>query len=176
MTDVTLRDFQPFNRWVVDQDGPKWSDQDEPQYLIDGTTGRKYWNESKGVVGFKCFLLTLGTPIVHAIASLVNMAYRIIKLVSFSHFWMPRENEKAYSFTARLKEAGVDLLRVFTTPLAYLGLETAALYGIFNPYDGRKLYASIERAQYGNFILAPCFQPDPTAHAFGGDPTKRNAF
>jgi hypothetical protein len=47
---------------------------------------------------------------------------------------------------------------------------------VFAPYDDRKLYASIERAQYGHFILAPCFQPDPKSHAFGGDPKKEAVF
>jgi hypothetical protein len=96
MSSVTLRDFQPVNTWKPDLEGPKWGDGD-PEHLIDMTTGRRYWNESKGCVGFKCFLLTLGTPIVHSIASLVNVAYRIMKLVSFAHFWMNKEGEKPYS-------------------------------------------------------------------------------
>ncbi|MBS4171388.1 hypothetical protein NEOC95_002136 [Neochlamydia sp. AcF95] len=62
------------------------------------------------------------------------------------------------------------------TPVALVGLELAAIYGIFTPYNGRKLYASIERAQYGKFTLAPCFQPGPTCHASGGNPQKRDAF
>lgn len=172
---VSFRDFQPINTWKPDLDGPKWRD-GEAKHLIDMTTGRRYWNESKGCVGCKCFLLTLGTPIFHSIASLVNVAYRIVKLVSFSHFWMDKEEEKSYSFKGRLKDAGQDLLRVLTTPIAFIGLELAAIYGIFTPYNGRKLYASIERAQYGNFILAPCFQPDPKYHALGGDPNEKNAF
>ncbi len=174
MSSITLRDFQPINTWKPDLNGPKWSDGD-PKHLIDATTERRYWNESKGCVGFKCFLLTLGTPIVHSVASLVNVVYRM-KLVMFSHFRVDKEGEKSYSFKERLKDAGKDLLRVVTTPIAFVGLELAAIYGMFTPYNGRKLYASIERAQYGNFILAPCFQPDPTRHAFGGNPEERNAF
>lgn len=175
MSSVTLRDFQPINTWELDKDGKKWKD-GEFKYLIDKTTGRSYWNESKGCVGFKCFLLILGTPIVHSIASLVNVAYRIVKLVSFSHFWMDKKGEKSSSFKERLKDAGKDLLRVVTTPSVFVGLELAAIYGMFTPYNGRKLYASFERAQYGHFILAPCFQPDPTRHALGGNPEERNAF
>lgn len=175
MSSVTLRDFQPINTWQPDLDGLKWRDGD-PQHLIDMSTGRKYWNESKDCVRSKCFLLTLGTPIVHSGASLVNIAFRILKLVSFSHFWIVKEGEKSYSFKERLKDAGQDLLRIITAPIAFVGLELAAIYGMISPYNGRKLYASIERAQYGNFILAPCFQPDPRYHALGGDPQQRNAF
>jgi len=89
---------------------------------------------------------------------------------------MTSKIKKPYSFNASLKEAGKDLLRIFTTPIAYVGLELAAIYGRFRPYDGRKLYATIERAQYGHFILAPCFQPQATRHLFGGDINNKNAF
>ena len=172
---VNLRDFQPINSWKPDLNGPKYYD-GTAQHLIDQTTGRKYLNESKGVVGFKCFLLTLGTPIVHTIASVVNVAYRILKLVTLSHFWMTKEGEKSYNFKSRLKDASTDLIRIVTQPIALVGLELAAIYGLFRPYDGRKLYASIERAQYGNFILAPCFQPNAEEHLLGGDINERNAF
>lgn len=172
---ITLRDFQPINKWKPDLDGQKWYD-GSAKHLIDQSTGRKYWNESKATVGFKCFLLTLGTPFVHPIAGIINIACRALKLISFSHFWMHKSGEKSYDFKARLLDAGKDLLRIVTQPLAIVGLELAAIYGLFRPYDGRKLYASIERAQYGNFILAPCFQPDPDQHLLGGDPNKKNAF
>ncbi|MBY0529701.1 MAG: hypothetical protein K2P51_05875 [Rhabdochlamydiaceae bacterium] len=175
MSSVTLGDFQPINTWKPNLVGPKWGDRD-PKYLIDMTTGRRYWNESEGCVGFKCFLLTVGTPIVHSVASLVSVAHKVIRLVAFFHFWKDVKGEKKYPFEERLNDVGMDLLRVVTTPIVFVGLELAAIYGIFAPYNGRKLYASIERAQYGGFILAPCFQPDPKYHALGGNPEKRNAF
>lgn len=52
-----------------------------------------------------------------------------------------------------------DFLRIILTPLAIAGLEVSALFGLLSPYDGRKLYATIERALYGTAILAPGFQP-----------------
>jgi len=94
---VDLKDFQPINKWKVDKDGPKFYN-GNPQHLIDQTTGRKYFNESPGVVSFKCFLVTLGTPIVHGIASLLNVAWRILKLVTLSHFWVPQKGN--YNFKA----------------------------------------------------------------------------
>jgi len=171
---VVIRDFQPISTWELDSNGSKYRDQ-TPIYLIDTSTNKKYLNESKNCVRIKCFLLTLGTPIVHSIASLVNVVYRILKLVSFSHF-TGKEGETPYSFKGRLKDAGLDLLRIVTTLIAFIGLELAAVYGVFTPYNGRKLYASIERAQYERFILAPCFQPMPTSHLFGGDMDKKDAF
>lgn len=158
MSSITLRDFQPINTWKPDLDGKKWID-GGPMYLTDMTTKRKYYNESKAWVGFKCFYLTLRTPIVQSIFSVVFTALKIIDLVRFSHFISDKEGEKSYSFKERLKDAGKDLLRIVTTPIALIGLELAAIYGIFSPYNGRKLYASIERAQYGNLILMRRFQP-----------------
>ena len=76
----------------------------------------------------------------------------------------------------KLADAGKDSLRIVAAPFSILGLELAALYGLIRPYDGRKMYATIERAMYGNPILAPCFQPEPERHAFGGDINERNAF
>ncbi|NGX42301.1 MAG: hypothetical protein K940chlam7_00579 [Chlamydiae bacterium] len=170
---VTLKDFQPYNSWKVEGNGKKYEG-GKPANLIDETTGRKYGNESKGCVRFKCALLTLGTPLVHAIAAPLNVAYRILKLISFFHFWKPQEGN--YSFKARALDAAADLLRVVGTPIALLGLELSAVFGIFTPYDGRKLYASFERAFYNHFILAPCFQPDPKTHLLGGDPNKPDQF
>lgn len=75
-----------------------------------------------------------------------------------------------------MSDAGQDILRIIATPFSILGLELAAIYGMFRPYDGRKLYGSIERATYGKAILAPCFQPNPTSHAFGGSTDQKDAF
>jgi hypothetical protein len=178
MPSVTLKDFQPINNWKVDSEGEKFvccpAHRGAPRFLIDETTGRRYLNESSGVVGFKCFLLTLGTPFVHPLAMIANLAYRILKIVTLSHFWAARYEK--YTFEERLTELGKDLLRIVANPIAIVGLELAAIYGWFRPYDGRKLYATIERATYESFILAPCFQPEPEYHAFGGDIQKRNAF
>lgn len=79
--------------------------------------------------------------------------------MTLSHFWIKREGEEKYNFKARLIEAGKDLLRIVASPIAIIGLELAAIYGLMRPYDGRKLYATFERAIYGNALIPPCFQP-----------------
>lgn len=170
---VTTGDFFPYNKWKVETNGPKFLS-GEPANLIDQTTGLKYRNESKGTVRFKCALLMFGTPIVHAIASVLNLAYRILILITFSHFWFPRKED--YDLKARAMETGRDLLRVVGAPIALVGLELSAIYGIFNPYDGRKLYASFERVFYNHWILAPCFQPNATMHLMGGNIHDQNAY
>lgn len=173
---TTLKDFNPINIWSLDNQGPTWLYDDfEPEYIIDESTGRRYWNESKGIVRFKSALLALGTPFIQPLTSgVAGVAFSALKVLSLSHFWAP--NDINDSLSTRLADMFVDLLKIVLWPIFLLSLELSAIYGLFSPYDGRKLYASLERVYYGGAVLAPCFQPDPTRHAFYGDPTKRNAF
>jgi len=145
-----------------------------PEKWIVDSTGRKYFNEPKNTVRLKCLSLIFGTPFVHPIAAVVNALYRLFLLVTFVHFWKPLKGERA-SLKNRASEAGKDILRLFATPLL-AALPLAALYGVFCPYDGRKLYATIERAVYGGAILAPCFQPDARSHLLGGDSSVQNVW
>ncbi len=173
--DVSIKDFCPCNQWQVDIEAGNYSS-GEYMYVTDATTGRKYWNESKDTLRTKCCVLALITPIGHPIAGCMNIAYRTLKVLSLSHFWMNDAQETSYNFTARLLNAAGDVFRIPMQPAAILGLELASLYGTIRPNDGRKLYASIERAQYETPVLAPCFQPDPTSHLLGGDPEIRDEF
>lgn len=63
-----------------------------------------------------------------------------------------------------------NIVKIATYPIAIVGLQFAALYGLFNPLDGRKLWAMIEHAWSRDYIgegwrwkdcdyLAPCMQP-----------------
>lgn len=175
---VTSKDFQLVNQWKPDLKGPKfdWPADNEPAFVIDQTTNRRYLNEDPFIVATKCVLLASVTPLAHSIASIVNVAYRTLKIITGAHFWMPKEGEKKYNFQARLTDLKIDALRIIATPVTILCLELSAIYGIIRPYDGRKLYATIERAAYGNFIIAPCFQPDPKYHAFGSDMKTKDGF
>ncbi len=175
---VKFRDFQPINKWTPDFEGRIWVilDSDgrtvkDPMTIIDHSTQRRYLNEFPGTIRCKSFWLILGTPI----AGLCGLVYRVVKLVTLAHFWLEKEEEKSYSLKGRLVDAGADFLKIITAPLVIIGLELAAIYGVFRPYDGRKLYATIERAAQVE-LLAPCFQPEPTYHIFGGDLNKPNAW
>jgi hypothetical protein len=169
--DVKLADFQPINTWKPDLDRKNWNNDGETQFIIDLSTNNRYLNDSPTTIRVKCFLLTIGTPIVHAIAALLNVALRIVRLVTFYNFFATKA-----SFEEAFVEDLKDLARILVSPLVPIGLELAALYGVLNPRDGRKLYASIERAFYGNAILARCFQPNPTSHLLGGSIEQKNAY
>jgi hypothetical protein len=169
--DVIHQDFKIFNTWKEDSSFSYYNGRS--MYIIDSSTGRKYLNEDQGVVGFKCFLLSLGTVPVHIIASVFKVSYHAFKAVAC---FFDIRNESSYNLKARLSDCAHNLKAIAMTPAVIALLELSALYGIFSPYNGRKLYASLERAHYGHFILAPCFQPAPASHLFGGDLRVQNAF
>lgn len=179
--DCSIKDFQLVNRWCVDTDGEKFdccnNHRGNPKFIIDMHTGKKYINDSIESIRFKCFLMTFGTPFVHIPCGAVNIAYRVLKLVLGYHFWPDSgENENPTSCSDKFLEFSKDGLRIISQPFSIIGLEMASFYGIINPYDGRKLYASIERVQYGNGIMAPCFQPNPKGHLLGGNINARDEY
>ena len=167
---ISMGDFCPLNKWKIDEEGPRFMGENEPAYIIDQTTRKAYLNESLANVGCKSFLLTLGTPFVHTAACICKIAYNIFNIAQ------TLMSDEKKGFFSRLFTIGKHLLNIALAPIALVGLELAAIYGIFNPYDGRKLYASIERATYGHYVLAPCFQPFANTHLFGGDINQKNAF
>jgi hypothetical protein len=179
---ISLRDFQPINHWEADQNREKWKvfdhdsfsmvESSDPKFIIDKTTNRKYLNDSPSTVRWKCLALIFVTPF----ERLFNIIWRIMKVANFANFWLKVPGEGRYDIKARLIETAKDLFRIITTPMTLVGLELAAIYGMLRPYDGRKLYASIDRATFGTFGLAPCFQPDPKRHGLGGNINHKDVF
>lgn len=192
---LSLLRFCPVNKWKVDTEGEKWYTNtkgekravrldknciEEPMYVEDMWTGDKYLNEGKWKIRGLCGLAALATPVFHPAFAVVNIVYRIIKLVSFHEFWRePDQNpfgknlhipyKTEISLKYRSWQYTKDLLRVTASPLAVPMLEISAIYGMIMPYDGRKLYATTEGAFYGSPMLGQCFEPTPTRHLFGGD-------
>src|SRR5690606_15376343 len=115
---VSLSDFCPVNHWSPDLEvgayfkNPKGQTQGKPMFLIDHTTDQRYLNQSKIIVGLKCFCLTLGTPLVHSAVSVMNIVDKILKLVALSHFWIKKDGKGGSSLKERAVDAGNDLLRV----------------------------------------------------------------
>jgi hypothetical protein len=164
-------DFQFISTWEPNGDKPTWRNAksnygrhswirlegylDKPKYLIDVNTGKEYLNEPESLVRLKCAELAVLTPIVHTVIAVCSMAFKILRLVSLYHFWadthQPLKN--------RVADAGDNLLRTVIALPGVVALELAALYGLFySPYDGRKLYANLEREVFGKITIAPCFR------------------
>lgn len=159
MNSITPRDFQPISRWTDDTGAEKWDKEEPPTELVDRSTGREYPYQSEGWLRAKCSLLTIGAPIIHPFTSVANIVFRLFKLIIGYHLWTNINNGTSYSLKGRLKEVGWDLLRIVATPLALIGLILSPIYGIITPNNGRKLYATFERAYFGRGLIAPCFQP-----------------
>ena len=179
-TKLSYNHFHPYSLWTVDKTGPAFYN-GKKQFIIDSRTGDRYLNEDLPVIWFKCFLLSVGTPIIHTMAAIVKVVFNLLKLISFYDFWKTiddssKENKANYNLTKRSFDAGSNVLNIVFAPIAVLLLEFAALYGMIMPRGGRKLYASLERFTYGTFVLAPCFQPEPEEHLLGGDVRQQNAF
>ena len=49
---------------------------------------------------------------------------------------------------------GKDLLSIVATPLAIVGLELAAIYGLFRPFEGKKWYERIEVLLYSSLVVS----------------------
>lgn len=169
---IVAKDFCVFNKWRVDHQSERFYD-GQPRHLIDESTGRRYLNEDKLVVGFKCFLLTIGTLPVHLIASSIKVLQCAFNAV-FA-FIQPAPHT-GYNLKNRISDSLLNIAKIVIAPTVIALLEVSAVYGIFSPYNGRKLYASLERSYYGSFILAPCFQPQAQKHLFGGRIEAHNAF
>lgn len=171
---IRLAHFKLVNEWT-----------ESGSYLIDKALDDKYFFESVDTVRAKFFMLSPASFIVQPIGLTLNVCNKTIKIALFAHFWNPGQGK--YSFTARLAEWAKDLFVVVATPLILIGLLFSAFYGAICPdhvYDARKLYASFERLAYSggyqrfgmgfygggphNYVIAPCFQPDPQAHLGGG--------
>ena len=170
--DVVIGDFWFWNEWRRDPESGLFGGAQcefqrcpqEPRLIIDETTNRRYFNDDLMTIRIKGLLLTIGTSFIHPIAMIHNIAYRILRTVTLSRLWVEKEGETSYKLSARLQDMGGDLLKIVAAPIALMGLELAALYAIANPLDGKKLYATIERAEYGGYILAACFQPGYTVY------------
>lgn len=158
MADINLvaGDFCPLNTWVEMDNG-----------VVDLSTGREYLLQSRSNLRGKCLLLSFGTPFVQTPFLLLSTAIRVSRVLTGFHFWSGC-GHRPYQFQIRLQNAAKDLLLVATVPIALLGLELAALYGILRPYDGRKLYATLERAQYAELAISISPIVDGLACAFLG--------
>ncbi len=168
-------DFILATEWKESKDKEKWADCDVPKWIYDPTAQRIYLNDSKGVVRFKCLALAAASPLVHPVASLFAQCIALAKIVSFYPFWcedLLEVDSNGKDFSIRITRYFVEVIRLIFAPLVVLMLCSSALYGIYAPYDGRKLYASWERFLYGGSLLAPCFQPDANSHLFRGDKDK----
>ncbi len=141
---MDLQNLRPINDWKI-----------EGSYLVDIKTGKTFENQKKSSLRGKAVGLSLVTPLAHMALAIANIAYRLLRTVSCYHLW--KKQDGPYDFKARSLEMGKDALNLVTQPLALLALEVSAIYMLVSPYNGMKLYDTIEEAQYGRQMLAKLF-------------------
>lgn len=88
----------------------------------------------------------------------------------------PEQISKKYDIKARCIELAKDIGRIVASIFVVIALTFSALYGLWKPYEARKLISSIALAVCGTNKVAACFAPDPSYHLLGGDINEQNAF
>lgn len=186
--ELSFSSFLSGGNWDVADRGDKFVDTGKPKWTIDSLTGDIYLNQPTAWLRFKLSVLTgfLAGVIGNSISLTINAAYRVLKVVSGSHFWLPISyidqnlDNGSYHFKNRCVAFAKDIARIVATPFAWLGLFFASWRGALDPRenaprDGAKIFSSIEIAMYGGtrdngcFAWAPCYQPYATIHGLGGD-------
>lgn len=117
--------------------------------IVDKSTNDRYLDESECIVRTKCALIFFACFIVHPIGLVRNTLILLGKSITCSYRGHRYEDILAH-----------DIVRIVATPLIFIGFLFASLYGVFiSPYDGRKLYGTLERFYYHSSAIAKCFQP-----------------
>lgn len=131
-------------------------------FLLDKTTNQAYPEITEKSMRAKSGMLAVSTPFAHLALSVANIGLRVLRIVTFYHFWKEDHNEKEYNFQARALETGKDFLRAIGQPFAFVALEIVSLIGLFKPYDAMRAYFHIENMFYGNPIMAELLNFVPT--------------
>lgn len=123
----------------------------------DAYSQESYRGEPLYAIGCKCLALAIVAPVIYTSAAIVNVAFKIHKIILLAPFWMPETRSKPFSkkITLLLRDLGI----VMMTPWIILAIEIAALYGILNPLDGRKLISNFQRLLFGKTLCTPCMNP-----------------
>ncbi len=112
------------------------------------------------IVRLQSLGLAITTPIAQTVLFLYDVAWRFLRLATLGHFWDHKSHGSFKDRTIELvKDAGMLVGKVAAFPIALIGLQFAAMYGVYDPKNGSQLYAKIERALDGFQYLAPSFQP-----------------
>ncbi len=195
--ELSFSSFLPGGDWTPCNEKGTFIDSDEAMWTRDSLSGAIYLNQPTDHLRFKLSFLTgflAGVIGGNAISLVLNAAYRALKIVSLSHFWLPiscvdeRQDSESYHFENRCIEFAKDIARIVAAPFAWLGLFFASWIGGAidprenGPRDGAKIFSSIEIAMYGgtmeegHFCWAPCYQPNAISHGFGGNVNQERAY
>jgi hypothetical protein len=125
--------------------------------VVDTLTGDRFNNDDRSTIRVKCLLLSLTVPVLHTIAAFIDILDKLCLFMKTLRKLITYEDEDP------IMKQVVDLIKITVqivlAPVCVVLLEFSALYGLVCPYNGRKLFANLERFRYGSAALAECFQP-----------------
>lgn len=172
--DIKLGDFNPYNKWTSLAKQGIFKDQTGRSYQADNNSRWEF-------LGLATTGIVLIPTIHHLVAAIADVGLSVLKTASFYHFWKADPNasdlyavvlneetggyEKPapLSFKGRVWDAGKEVAYLgaylLGLPLSVAALYVIPYYGMIRPLDGAKLYATIERLQFGAGVVEPQFQP-----------------
>lgn len=130
-------------------------------FVKDKLTGLIYNDNSKKMIHFKFFLLTFR----NLVDTLARTVYHVA-MAAFNALKLPLIKVKERK--AVLKTIEHSIKDIFRAPLYGIVGTGVAFYGIFRPYEGRKVYGYLERCLnrqndrvnwHSKYYAAPCFVP-----------------
>lgn len=125
-------------------------------------TGEIYNGDSTKLLRLKFILLALGrTAIDTTIRVIYHLALFVLKGIKLLFLSLLTRRD-----VTRLKlEVAQSFLDLFRAPLYGIAMTVAAIYGLYNPYQGRRLYGVLEKGLNRGqsfrekWYTAPCFMP-----------------
>lgn len=152
---ITPNHFSLCNQWVTKDEAAQhgfdpdyFDNKGVNQFVVDASTGDRYVTDSPTLVRAKCVMIFAGSFVFHPIAASLNILNMVWNILS-----------------GNSKDVAGDIERICLTPFVLLGMLFATAYGaIINPYDGRKLYGTLERFYYHSSVIATCFQPSKAGY------------
>ena len=158
-TPLTSRDFQLHNEWSQDTrilvDSAPNSTSQKVLELVhcsdqlkkgasllvqDKSTGYFYFNVPKRTLRKKHIILLGIAPLTIPFFICSVAIKNIFRTVTFYHL-----QTKDLTPIDRCKRTTIDIARIIALPLIAAGLALSSLYALFSPYDGEKMFTTMER-------------------------------
>lgn len=130
----------------------------------DTKTGYIYNSDSPNLIRAKCALLISRTWIDTTFRVIYHLGMTILRTLTFP-FACVAGKQKMAEQIRKIKESAAD---IFRAPFYAVSKTYAAIYGLFKPLDGRRLYGYFERSLNRQnhqvnprlkHYIAPCFKP-----------------
>ena len=161
------KDGKPMTETVKDsKTGVEITQKKEYKYIEDVRTKELYWDEPAYVIAMKCMGIILATPLYTVTYMAMNLAKLPLGIVAIAGTTLEKVGsllkehkiiDAASTFWKGIiiqlpKQAFTHIWNIVKSPLFALGIEFAAIYGIFDPFRGRAIEAKIEHAWQNNVL------------------------